>query len=58
MNNSSRLLTVLDELAATDRRTLVNADLCAAAKTGRKPSGSRSHRKNPGVDDTLGISNS
>ena len=58
MNNSARLLTMLDELAASDRRSLLNADLCAAAKTGRKASGSRSHRKNPAVGDTLGISNS
>ena len=58
MNNSARLLTVLDELAASDRRNLLTADLCAAAKTGRKASGSRSHRKNPAVGDTLGISNS
>jgi hypothetical protein len=41
MNNSARLLTVLDELAASDRRNLLTADLCAAAKTGRKASESR-----------------
>lgn len=41
MNNSARLLTMLDELAASDRRNLLTADLCAAAKTGRKASESR-----------------